>query len=331
MSVQVSDPRYEILDTAAGPETPPYQFAKARDREEGRVVVLQMAPADVLGRDARARQEFQSAVREAQALDHPGILRVYGQGITEGGDFVCRPRTLAQASRSKSASGGSPLQPCRRYGHRSGHCRVPGRRAPGWGRSRRSAACPCPPQPRRPNQDCRLCLRRGRRKPCRGVGRAAFRAPELAGGESSYAGDIYALGATLYEMLTGVPPLAGAARVTSPRDVTPAFLPRLTVLVRKALAPDPRARYRSASALLADLQAIRDALRSGKSLAWSPQTERAGDSGVVKKGSEPKTEKRAPRPSAGDAALSVPREDVIAPAAGTASGGNHFRRRAGAG
>ena len=53
MSVQVSDPRYEILENASGPETPPYQFAKARDREEGRVVVLQILPDGVLGANHR--------------------------------------------------------------------------------------------------------------------------------------------------------------------------------------------------------------------------------------------------------------------------------------
>ena len=105
----------------------------------------------------------------------------------------------------------------------------------------------------------------------------------------------------LYEMLTGASPLVGGVRVTSPRAVNPGVPPALDGLTQKALHPDPTIRYRSASALLADLQSVRDALRSGKSLAWSPLTE-----------------KRAPRLSAAEETAVAPRPEGIgaAPAGG---------------
>ena len=308
MSLQVSDPRYELLDNAAGPETPPYQFAKARDREEGRVVVLQMVPAAVFGTDARARQEFPAAVREAQTLDHPGILRVFGQGVAEGGNLYVvreplrgitlqeRIRRIAPFTLAVAADIAQAVAEALVAAHRSGVAHG----------DLRPAHILLSPEGQIKTADfaygavVSACTDE--------PGRAAFLAPELARGDSSYAGDIYALGATLYEMLTGVPPLAGETRVTSPRDVNPGVPPALDGLVRKALAPDPNARYRSASSLLADLQAIRDALRTGKSLAWSPQPEKSGE-----KGGELKAEKRVPRPPVGEATLVAPRAAVVAP------------------
>lgn len=311
MTVQVSDPRYEILENAAGPETPPYQFAKARDREAGRVVVLQMAPADVFGTDARARQRFQAAVRQAQTLDHPGILRVFEQGMAEGGDLYVvreplrgitlqeRIRRIAPFTLAVAADIAQAVAEALVAAHRAGVAHG----------DLRPAHVLLSPEGQIKTADFAYGAVVAARAD--DSGRAAFLAPELAGGGASYAGDIYALGATLYEMLTGVPPLAGGTRVTSPRDVNPGVPPALDGLVRKALAPDPGARYPSASSLLADLQAIRDALRTGKSLAWSPLAERPAE-----KASEPKAQKRAPRPSAGDATLVAPRAEAIAPPPG---------------
>jgi len=322
LSVQVSDPRYEILENAAGPETPPFQFAKARDREEGRVVVLQIVPAALFGADARGRQEFQAAVREAQTLDHPGILRVFGQGATEAGDpYVVREllrgitlqeriRRIAPFTLAVAADIAQAIAEALAAAHRAGVAH--GDLRPGH--------VLLSPEGQIKTADFAygavVAAREGE------PGRAAYLAPELSAGGSSYAGDVFALGATLYEMLTGVPPLAGATRVSSPRDVNPGVPPALDGLVRKALAPDPSARYRSAGALLSDLQAVRDALRTGKSLAWSPQAEKPGDRGGeprVESRAEPPPEKRAPRPPASEATLVAPRADIAAPAAGALS------------
>lgn len=309
MSVQVSDPRYEILENAAGPETTPYQFAKARDREEGRVVVLQMVPSPVFGRDARARQEFQAAVREAQTLDHPGILRVFGQGVAEGGDLYVvrellrgitlqeRIRRIAPFTLAVAADIAQAVAEALVAAHRDGVAHG----------DLRPAHVLLSPEGQIKTADFAYGAAVAARADA--PGRTAYLAPELTGGASSQAGDLYALGAVLYEMLTGVPPLAGTTRVSSPRDVNPGVPPALDGLVRKALAADPSARYRSASALLADLQAIRDALRTGKSLAWSPQAEKPGDRGGEPK-AEKKAEKRAPRPPAGEATLVAPRAEA---------------------
>ena len=77
--------------------------------------------------------------------------------------------------------------------------------------------------------------------------------------------DLWAVGATLYEMLGGAPPyqadntrkLESVIRSKRPPRALPPAVPRaLRMVVAKALAPNAAQRYRSAFALQADLQAF---------------------------------------------------------------------------
>ncbi len=90
------------------------------------------------------------------------------------------------------------------------------------------------------------------------VGTLAYMAPEqLRGGEITPAVDIYALGAVLYEMVTGTRPFADAdpiveanKRLTedppSPRATCPTLDPAWEKLILRCLARDPEDRYASA-------------------------------------------------------------------------------------
>ena len=93
-------------------------------------------------------------------------------------------------------------------------------------------------------------------------------APEQAAGRNRDVGpatDVYALGATLYEILTGRPPFRGEtptetlrmvidAECVSPRILRPGLPRDLETICLKCLEKDPARRYASAAALGEDLE-----------------------------------------------------------------------------
>lgn len=90
------------------------------------------------------------------------------------------------------------------------------------------------------------------------MGTPAYMAPEQAGGDARAAGpaaDVYALGVILYEMLAGRRPFEGSlaevlgqilyARLEPPSSLRPGLDARLEAICLKAMARDPKDRYRS--------------------------------------------------------------------------------------
>lgn len=99
------------------------------------------------------------------------------------------------------------------------------------------------------------------------LGTPAYMPPEQARGEPEAVGprsDVYALGATLYHLLTGQPPYTGktlvellrrvqAGDILPPRRLNPKIEPELEAVVLHCLEADPAARYGSAADLAQDL------------------------------------------------------------------------------
>ncbi len=83
--------------------------------------------------------------------------------------------------------------------------------------------------------------------------------------------DVYALGATLFFLLTGYQPTESPARLTTHslpalRSLNPALSWRTERVVQRAMALNPDERYQSAAALLADLRNARSALGDATSV-----------------------------------------------------------------
>jgi len=101
------------------------------------------------------------------------------------------------------------------------------------------------------------------------IGSPPYMAPEQFQGKAVFASDIYSVGVTMYQMLTGSLPydtpapsdiarLSRGELVSAPRLKNAKIPKAISDIVLRALAPDPNARYQRASELLNDLLAARE-------------------------------------------------------------------------
>jgi TolB-like protein/tetratricopeptide (TPR) repeat protein len=108
-----------------------------------------------------------------------------------------------------------------------------------------------------------------------GFGTVAYMAPEqVLGLRVDGRADLFALGAVLYEMLTGKTPFAGAspsdiatevvhANPPAPSSVNPSVPHEIDGVLAKALSKDIESRYQSAAIMAAELRRIAAALQAG--------------------------------------------------------------------
>ena len=105
------------------------------------------------------------------------------------------------------------------------------------------------------------------------IGSPPYMAPEQFHGKAVFASDLYSLGVTMYQMLTGMLPydtpapadmakLLSGELVSPPRLKNPSIPKSISDIVMKALAPVTTARYQRASDLLDDVLAARNAART---------------------------------------------------------------------
>jgi serine/threonine-protein kinase len=113
------------------------------------------------------------------------------------------------------------------------------------------------------------------------IGSPPYMAPEQFQGKAVFASDIYSLGVTIYQMLTGVLPydtpsphdverLIRGDLLTAPRLRNPKIPKAISDLVLKAMAPELPSRYQRASDVLDDVLAARGARVSRAARASAP-------------------------------------------------------------
>ena len=121
------------------------------------------------------------------------------------------------------------------------------------------------------------------------IGSPPYMAPEQFHGKAVFASDIYAIGVTMYQMLTGVLPYGTPAPadlerlergelISSPRLRNPKVPVALADIVLKALAPSLAERYVRAADVLQDVLAAKDAGPKRVARTRAGGSSRAGDS-----------------------------------------------------
>jgi serine/threonine-protein kinase len=105
------------------------------------------------------------------------------------------------------------------------------------------------------------------------IGSPPYMAPEQFHGKAVFASDLYSLGITMYQMMTGMLPyqtpspaqleqLNTGELIRPPRERNPKIPRSLNDIIMKALAPDPAVRYQTGGALLTELLAVRSTPRA---------------------------------------------------------------------
>ncbi|RYD37970.1 MAG: serine/threonine protein kinase, partial [Verrucomicrobiaceae bacterium] len=248
-----------------------YEAEQAEPRR--RVAVKMLLPH--LLEDPGMRERFRTEVQAMAGLDHPGILPVYEVGDCNGVPFFTM----------KLASGGNLAKNAERFKGKwraiadlTAHLADAIRTAHEYGllhRDLKPANILFDEKDRASVSDFGIAKRlddgEGNHHLTKSeslIGTPNYLPPEWASGTAkrpTTAGDIYGLGAILYELLTGRPPhqdkhLTALLRqiadepVKPPRTLNPKIPRDLEIICLKAIRKEPTQRYASASALAADLR-----------------------------------------------------------------------------
>jgi serine/threonine protein kinase len=263
-------PGYEVLDTLGrGGMAVVY---KARQASLNRLVALKMILTGAHASPAELAR-FHSEAEAVASLQHPNIVQIYEVGEHDGCPFFSLEfmdggsldQRLAGTPQPPSAAARlvDTLAQAMHYAHQHGVVH----------RDLKPANILLTADGTPKISDFGLAKRQATHATERTqtgiiLGTPSYMAPEQAGGESNSVGpraDVYALGAVLYELLTGRPPFRGTSPLETMRQVRfdepvpltrlqPAVPRDLEIICLKCLRKEPDRRYPTALALADDLR-----------------------------------------------------------------------------
>ena len=246
---------------------------KAHDTRLNRTVAIKVLPSEVAG-DADSRARFEREARAIAALDHPHICGIYDVGSVDGTHYLVMPHLEGQTLAARLEKGPLPLDQALKIAteiadaldkaHRQGIVHRDLKPANIMLTRTGAKLLDFGLAKLRPTPDPISLSAMTRRRPiyietAQGtiLGTLQYMAPEqIEGREADARSDIWALGAVLYEMATGVRPFAGdtPASVIGAilRDTPPPVSNRQSLaprafdhLVDRSLAKDPDERWQS--------------------------------------------------------------------------------------
>ncbi len=255
---------------------------KARDTRLDRTVAIKVLPSEVAG-DSDLRARFEREARAIAALDHPHICGIYDVGHVDGTHYLVMPHLEGQTLAARLEKGPLPLDQALKIATEIADALDKAHRQGIIHRDLKPANIMLTKAGSK-LLDFGLAKLRPQAGPVSmsGLTRMATRAPETAKGtilgtvqymspeqvegrEADARSDIWALGAVIYEMVTGTRPFTGDTPasvigailkddpppVSSRQPLTPAMLDRV---VARCFEKDPDSRWQSAADLLVVLK-----------------------------------------------------------------------------
>ncbi|HVS03080.1 MAG TPA: serine/threonine-protein kinase, partial [Thermoanaerobaculia bacterium] len=264
------------------------QVYRARDLALQRTVALKTLP--VAAYEEEHRRRLLAEARAASALNHPGIVTIYEVGESDGVDFIAMELVEGESLASLQRRGPLPPQRVLPWAVELAEALAAAHRRGIVHRDLKPANVMVTEEGRLKILDFGLA----KRLPPMGgsdemvtetelakthtgavMGTPAYMSPEQAAGRRVDArSDLFALGAVLYEMLTGERPFTGGSSIEllsavlrhdpgPPSRRRPAVDPAWDAILERLLAKDPEQRYASSEALLADLRRLAPRGRRG--------------------------------------------------------------------
>ncbi len=274
---------------------------KARDTRLEREVALKVL-REHLSTTPEVRQRFEREAKTISSLSHPNICALYDVGNQDGVEYLVMELLEGETLAERLARGALPLDQTPRFGaqiasaleaaHRKGIVHrdlkpsnvmltKSGLKLLDFG-----LAKVLQPAPTLEDLTSAPTAAKDVTHPGMILGTVSYMAPEqLQGRESGSRGDIFALGAVLYEMATGRKAFAGASPVSimsailmseppAASSIQPASPVSLDRLIRTCLAKDPDDRWQTARDVELQLTAISEGVSGSRAAVAAPRSAR---------------------------------------------------------